>query len=1536
MGRQAMHRQFPPGPQGLYDPRFEHDACGVGFVVNIKGQRSHQLVRQAFEVVRNLLHRGACGCEVNTGDGAGMLIQMPDQFLRKATAPLGITLPPPKAYGVGTIFLPRDAGQREAIQALFEQIVVEEGQRVLGWRDLPTDDHLVGNTARAAKPVFKQLFIGHREHVGRGQGVPADAPDAHARFERKLYVIRKRVEHAVDKLPLSEKRFFYVASLSSNTLIYKGMLIADQMETMFPDLADPDVESALALVHQRFSTNTFPSWPLAHPYRYIAHNGEINTLRGNINWMHAREALCQSDLLGNDLSKIFPVVREGGSDTAIFDNVLEFLVMNGRSLPHAILMMIPEPWSGHESMSAERKAFYEYHASLMEPWDGPASIAFTDGTVIGAVLDRNGLRPSRYYVTKDDLVIMASEVGVLDIPPENILLKERLHPGRIFLVDTAQGRIVDDEEIKRDFASEHPYGEWLEQHLIKLEDLSPAPHGVPPDHETVLRRQKVFGYTEEDLRLLIGPSALDGQEPIGSMGTDTALAVLSDRPRLLYDYFKQLFAQVTNPPLDAIREELVTSMESTIGSERNLLKPEPECCHQIKITSPILDNDELAKLRHIDDPAFRAVTLPMLYSPSEGGDSLERAMDELCRQASEAVADGCTILILSDRGVDRVRAPLPSLLATAGVHHHLVREGTRTRCGLLLESGEAREVHHMALLLGYGAGAINPYLAFETLDDMIQQGQLVDINHRTAVKYYIRAMTKGVLKVMSKMGISTLQSYRGAQIFEAIGLSKAFVERHFTWTASRIGGIGIETIAAEVQRRHERAFPERLVDDPELDPGGEYQWRREGEHHLFNPDTVFKLQHATRSGQYKVYKEYTTLVDDQSRRRATLRGLFDLKLAEQQIPIEKVESVESIVRRFGTGAMSYGSISQEAHETLAIAMNRLGGRSNTGEGGEDPARYTPDANGDLRRSAVKQVASGRFGVTSEYLVNADDLQIKIAQGAKPGEGGQLPGFKVYPWIAKVRYATPGVGLISPPPHHDIYSIEDLAQLIHDLKNSNPQARIHVKLVAEVGVGTVAAGVSKAHSDVVLISGHDGGTGASPLTSIKHAGVPWELGLAETQQVLVMNDLRDRIVVQVDGQMKTGRDVVIAALLGAEEYGFSTAPLVVSGCVMMRVCHLDTCPVGIATQNPELRKTFSGKPEFVENFFRFLAQEVRELMAQMGFRTIDEMIGRVDRLDVKPAVNHWKAKGVDLSQILYQPDVPDRIGRRCVRAQDHGLDKALDNTLLTLCAGAIEHRTPVELDLPIRNVNRTVGTMLGYEITKRHGCNGLPGDTIRIHFTGSAGQSYGAFLPRGVTLTLEGDSNDYWGKGLSGGKLIVYPPRQATFVAEENIIIGNVALYGATAGEAYVHGVAGERFAVRNSGVHAVVEGVGDHGCEYMTGGLVVVLGRTGRNFAAGMSGGIAYVLDLDGDFERRCNHGMVDLESLVETDDIDLVLGLMSRHRQLTNSARAAHVLADWRAMQERFVKVMPRDYKRVRQAEARARAEARAPEFAELVGAAY
>jgi glutamate synthase (ferredoxin) len=1341
------------------------------------------------------------------------------------------------------------------------------------------------------------------------------------RFERKLYVIRKRVEHGVDRLQLADARSFYVVSLSSRTLIYKGMLAADQIQPTFPELRDPDVESALALVHQRFSTNTFPSWPLAHPYRYIAHNGEINTLRGNINWMRAREGLLRSDLFGADLQKILPVVREGGSDTATFDNVLEFLVMSGRSLPHAVLMMIPEPWAGNQTMSPELKAFYEYHSSLMEPWDGPASIAFTDGTVIGAVLDRNGLRPSRYYVTRDDLVILASEVGVLDIPPEHVLVKERLHPGRIFLVDTARGRIVDDEEIKQELAAAQPYRRWLADHLVAIEDLPRAAFLQPPSHQTVLTRQQVFGYTHEDLRILLAPMAATGEEAIGSMGTDAALAVLSNRPRLLYDYFKEVFAQVTNPPLDAIREELVTTMESTIGPEGNLLDPRPGSCHQIKIKYPVIDNDDLAKLRSLDGSGclavpggagFRAATLPMVFDQTSGGPGLERALDDLKAKAREAVEAGCTILILSDRDVTSARAPIPSLLATAGVHHFLVREGMRTRCALVVESGDAREVHHCALLIGYGAGAVNPYLAFETLDDMIRQHLLVGITHEAAVRNYIRALNKGILKVMSKMGISTLQGYCGAQIFEAVGLDAGVVERHFTGTTSRIGGVGLDVIAEETRRRHAEAYPTRPVRPADLDVGGEYQWRREGEVHLFNPDTVFKLQHATRSGQYAVFKEYTRLVDGQARHRATLRSLLDFRPASSPVSIDDVEPVEAIVKRFATGAMSYGSISQEAHETLAIAMNRLGAKSNTGEGGEDAARYQRDANGDWRRSAIKQVASARFGVTSEYLVNAEELQIKMAQGAKPGEGGQLPGHKVYPWIAKVRHATPGVGLISPPPHHDIYSIEDLAQLIFDLKNANPGARVSVKLVAVGGVGTIAAGVAKAHADVVLISGHDGGTGASPLTSIKHAGVPWELGLAETQQVLRLNGLRDRIVVQVDGQMKTGRDVVIAALLGAEEFGFATAPLVVSGCVMMRVCHLNTCPVGIATQDPELRKQFTGKPEFVINFFRFIAQEVREHMAQLGFRTMDEMTGRVDCLNARRAIEHWKSAGLDLSPLLHEPDLPADAPRRRTRAQDHRLGESLDAQLIPACRPALERKQPVAHTCAIRNVDRAVGTRLGYEVTRRWGGDGLPDDTIRLRCIGSAGQSFGAFIPRGITLTLEGDTNDYLGKGLSGGKLVVFPPHQARFLPEENIITGNVALYGATSGEAYIRGVAGERFAVRNSGAVAVVEGLGDHGCEYMTGGRVVVLGRTGRNFAAGMSGGIAYVWDSRGDFDHRCNLELVELEPLEHRDDLELVRELVGRHVQLTGSAHAARLLCDWDVSMRLFVKVMPRDYKRV------------------------
>jgi glutamate synthase (ferredoxin) len=1576
-------RGFFPPAQGLYDPRMESDACGVGFVVHMRGRKSHDIVRKALQVLINLEHRGACGCEANTGDGAGILIQTPDAFLRQAVP---FTLPAAGAYAAGLVFLPHEPGDRERIKDLIARITDEEGQRLLGWRDVPTDNTMVGPSARATQPVFEHLFIGAGPaEAGPGRLKAAPTSDhaevdelARLRFERKLYVIRKRVEHAVDALKIGalSRRFFYIVSLSPNTLTYKGMLTAQQLQPMFPDLSSETLQSSLALVHQRFSTNTFPSWPLAHPYRMVAHNGEINTLRGNINWMRARQGLLQSDVFGDDLAKLLPVIREGGSDTATFDNVLEMLVMAGRSLPHAILMMIPEPWSNHESMGPERKAFYEYHSSLMEPWDGPASIAFTDGRVIGAVLDRNGLRPSRYYVTKDDLVIMASEVGVIDVAPQDVLVKGRLTPGKIFLVDTVAGRIVDDDEIKTELAAAKPYRQWLDAHLIDIDDL-PDARAEKPEHETVFTRQQVFGYTQEDLRVLIGPMAEKGEEPIGSMGTDSALAVLSDRPRLLYDYFKQLFAQVTNPPLDAIREELVTDMGSTIGPERNLFEAEPESCRQIKLKYPIIHNEHVAKLRHLPpDSPFRSTTLSMLFDPTlsdstlsdstlsdstlsdstlsdstlsdstRDGAGLEQAMNELCRRASEAVRAGFNILILSDRGVGPSIAPIPSLLATAGVHHHLVREGTRTRCALVVETGDAREVHHVALLLGYGAGVVNPYVAFETIDDLVRQGMLAGIDRSgaardsaardsaardsaardsaardaaardgaardAAIHNYIKALNKGILKVMSKMGISALQSYCGAQVFEAIGLGQALIDSYFTHTTSRVGGVGIDVIAEEVRLRHVRAFGGQGGRARELDGGGEYQWRRDGEYHLFNPETVFKLQHATRSGQYSVFKEYTRAVDVQSQHRATLRGLFRLKPTGPAVPLSEVEPVEAIVKRFATGAMSYGSISAEAHETLAIAMNRLGGKSNTGEGGEDAERFLPMANGDSKRSAIKQVASGRFGVTSEYLVSADELQIKMAQGAKPGEGGQLPGHKVYPWIAKTRHSTPGVGLISPPPHHDIYSIEDLAQLIYDLKNSNPRARISVKLVSEGGVGTVAAGVAKAHSDVVLISGHDGGTGASPLTSLKHAGLPWELGLAETQQVLVLNKLRDRIVVQVDGQMKTGRDVVIGTLLGAEEYGFATAPLVVMGCIMMRVCHLNTCPVGIATQDPELRKKFTGTPEFVENFFRYIAEEVRELMAELGFRRIDDMVGRADCLDIEPAVTHWKAKGLDLSPLVHQPDLPASVARRKVREQDHGLAEALDNDLVRAALPAIERGERVELNAYIRNADRTVGTILGYEVTKRHGGQGLPDDTIRIAFTGSAGQSFGAFIPRGMTMRLVGDANDGFGKGLSGGKIIVSPPTLSTFKSEENIIIGNVAFYGATGGEGYVRGVAGERFCVRNSGATVVVEGVGDHGCEYMTGGRVVVLGRTGRNFAAGMSGGIAYVLDADGSFGTRCNREMVDLEPLIALDDIDFVQVALMKHITYTGSRYAEALLAEGTALIPRIVKVMPREYKR-------------------------
>ena len=1377
---------------------------------------------------------------------------------------------------------------------------------MLGWRDVPTDLSEVGESARSVAPHIAQVFI------GRGAGLTDQQ-----HFERKLYVIRKRIENAPAYPPTRPPVYF--ASLSSRTVIYKGMLTANQIGGVFADLRNPAFESALALVHERFSTNTFPSWPLAHPYRYVAHNGEINTLRGNLNWMSARSALCRSTLLGPDLEKVMPVLREGQSDTASFDNVLEFLVMAGRSLPHAMLMMIPEAWTGHATMSAERKAFYEYHSALMEPWDGPASIAFTDGRVIGAMLDRNGLRPSRYYVTDTDLVIMGSEVGVLDVPAERIVKKGRLQPGRMFLVDTVQGRIVGDDEIKDELARAHQYGEWLRENRLVLEDLptpgaSPGvPTSVTPGLRQGLATLRQFGYTLEDLKVVMGPMATNGEEPLGSMGTDSALAVLSDRPRLLFDYFKQLFAQVTNPPLDALREELVTSMDSWIGPEHNLLEPTAASCRRIRLKYPVLSGDDFWRVAVTSVPGLSTIRLTTTYPVAVGTAGLEQALNDLNRRAARAVAAGIGIVVLTDRGSDDTTAPIPSLLATASVHHHLLREGLRARCGLIVESGDAREVHHVALLLGYGANAVTPWLAIETLGEMIRAGDLTGLNHATAVKHYVKAMNKGVLKVMSKMGISTLQGYCGAQIFEAVGLDAGFIAKYFTGTASRIGGIGLETVSEEIRARCDATRAPRPAHRAPLPSGGEYQWRRDGEYHLFNPETVFKLQHATRSGQASVFREYTRAVDEQDRRRATLRGLMTLRLAPEPVALDEVESVESIIRRFATGAMSYGSISSEAHETLAIAMNRMGAKSNTGEGGEDPKRYQRDANGDSRRSAVKQVASGRFGVTSEYLVQADDLQIKMAQGAKPGEGGQLPGHKVYPWIAEVRLSTPGVGLISPPPHHDIYCIEDLAQLIHDLKNANPRARIHVKLVAEAGVGTVAAGVAKAKADVVLISGHDGGTGASPLTSIKHGGVPWELGLAEAQQVLMLNGLRDRIVVQVDGQMKTGRDVIVAAMLGAEEFGFSTAPLVVMGCVMMRVCHLNTCPVGIATQDPELRKRFAGKPEFVQNFFQFIAEEVREYLAKLGLRSMDELIGRVDLLDFAPALDHWKARGLDYSAILHQPAVDPAASRRATTLQEHALAASLDeSTIIPATRRAVEFKTPVELELPIRNVHRTVGTRLGYEVTSRWGAAGLPEDTIRLRFNGSAGQSFGAFVPRGITMLLKGDANDYFGKGLSGGILAVFPPREVSFVPEENIIIGNVALYGATSGEAFVRGIAGERFAVRNSGATAVVEGVGDHGCEYMTGGRVVVLGPTGRNFAAGMSGGIAYVLDLAGDFAAtRCNRELVDLESLDDPEEVLFLRHLVRRHVSATGSLYARRLLATWKRVQSRFVKVMPRDYKR-------------------------
>ncbi|MET7367226.1 glutamate synthase large subunit [Streptomyces sp. NPDC005566] len=1479
-----------PVQQGMYDPRNEHDACGVGFVATLTGVASHELVEQALTVLRNLEHRGATGSEPDSGDGAGILLQVPDAFLRED---VGFDLPEAGSYAVGIAFLSAD-DSAESVQQI-EKIAGEEGLDVLGWREVPVTPDLLGNGARATMPDFRQIVV-------------ADGTSSGIALDRKAFVLRKRAEREAG---------VYFPSLSARTIVYKGMLTTGQLEPFFPDLSDRRFATTVALVHSRFSTNTFPSWPLAHPYRFVAHNGEINTVKGNRNWMKARESQLASSLFGSaQLDRIFPVCTPDASDSASFDEVLELLHLGGRSLPHSVLMMVPEAWENHASMDPARRAFYQYHSTMMEPWDGPACVTFTDGTQVGAVLDRNGLRPGRYWVTDDGLVVLSSEVGVLDIDPAKVVRKGRLQPGKMFLVDTAEHRIIEDDEIKASLAAEQPYAEWLETGEIELEDLPEREH-IVHTHASVTRRQQTFGYTEEELRVLLAPMARTAGEPLGSMGTDSPIAALSERPRLLFDYFTQLFAQVTNPPLDAIREELVTSLRSTLGPAGNLLEPTAAACRSVTLPFPVIDNDELAKLIHInadgDMPGMKAATLAGLYRVSGGGDALAARIEEICTEVDAAIEDGARLVVLSDRHSDAEHAPIPSLLLTSAVHHHLIRTKQRTQVGLLVEAGDVREVHHVALLIGYGAAAVNPYLAMESVEDLVRAGTFIEgIEAEQAIRNLIYALGKGVLKVMSKMGISTVASYRGAQVFEAVGLDEAFVTQYFNGTATKIGGAGLGIVAKEVAARHAKAYPVSGIaaSHRALEIGGEYQWRREGEPHLFDPETVFRLQHATRNRRYDIFKKYTGRVNEQSERLMTLRGLFGFKSGLEPISIDEVESVSDIVKRFSTGAMSYGSISQEAHETLAIAMNQLGGKSNTGEGGEDADRlYDP-----ARRSSIKQVASGRFGVTSEYLVNADDIQIKMAQGAKPGEGGQLPGHKVYPWVAKTRHSTPGVGLISPPPHHDIYSIEDLAQLIHDLKNANPAARIHVKLVSEVGVGTVAAGVSKAHADVVLISGHDGGTGASPLTSLKHAGGPWELGLAETQQTLLLNGLRDRIVVQTDGQLKTGRDVVIAALLGAEEFGFATAPLVVSGCVMMRVCHLDTCPVGIATQNPVLRDRFSGKAEYIVNFFEFIAEEVREILAELGFRTIEEAVGHAELLDTDRAITHWKAQGLDLEPLFYVPELPEGAVRHRINEQDHGLAKALDNQLIKLAADALgadsaEAAQPVRAQIAIRNINRTVGTMLGHEVTKKFGGAGLPDDTIDVTFTGSAGQSFGAFVPRGVTLRLEGDANDYVGKGLSGGRVIVRPDRGADHLAEYSTIAGNTIAYGATGGELFLRGRTGERFCVRNSGATVVSEGVGDHGCEYMTGGHAVVLGETGRNFAAGMSGGVAYVIDLDHDNVNTGNLGAV---GPLDDTDKQWLHDVVRRHQEETGSTVAEKLLAEWDTAVTRFSKIIPSTYKAV------------------------
>ena len=1486
----ALASNYPPA-QGLYNPAQEHDACGVAMVATLNKVATHEIVSKALIALRNMEHRGASGAEPDSGDGAGILIRVPDAFYQ---AVVDFELPAANSYATGIAFVAQGADVKSEIAKLAE----EEGLVILGWREVPINSTSLGKTALSVMPEFHQLFI---------KGAQGETGIA---LDRLAFCLRKRAEHALD---------LYFPSLSAQTIVYKGMLTTGQLEEFFPDLSDERVVSPLALVHSRFSTNTFPSWPLAHPYRFIAHNGEINTVKGNRNWMRARESLLASDVIPGDLKRLFPIVEMSGSDSASFDEVLELLYLGGRSLPHAVLMMIPEAWENHASMPQNRRDFYAFHASLMEPWDGPACVTFTDGHQVGAVLDRNGLRPSRFWVTKDGLVVLASEVGVLDFPAESIERKGRLQPGKMFLVDIEQGRIIEDGEIKDELANAAPYKQWLSDGMVKLSELPSREHIIYP-HSSVVRRQRAFGYTEEDLRILVTPMAKNGMEPLGSMGTDTPIAALSEKPRLIFDYFSQLFAQVTNPPLDAIREELVTSLGASMGPEHNLLDPGHASCRQISLAFPVIDNDELAKIIHVnadgDYPELAAHVVRGLFSIADGADSLRDRLNEIKAEVSHAIKDGAHLIVLSDRDGDAENAPIPSLLLTSAVHHHLIREKTRTNVGLVVEAGDVREVHHVALLIGYGAACVNPYLAMESAEDLVLQGVITGITPEKAVKNLIKSLGKGVLKVMSKMGISTIASYTGAQVFEAIGLSQDLVDEYFVGTTSRLGGVSLDVIAQETIARHHIAYPPggEVPGAKRLPIGGEYQWRREGEPHLFDPETVFRLQHATRNKRYDIFKQYTDRVNEQSTRLMTLRGLFQFKDGvNPPISIDEVESARDIIKRFSTGAMSYGSISAEAHETLAIAMNRLGGKSNTGEGGEEPERNLPMANGDSKRSAIKQVASGRFGVSSNYLVNSDDIQIKISQGAKPGEGGQLPGNKVYPWIAKARYSTPGVGLISPPPHHDIYSIEDLAQLIHDLKNANKNARVHVKLVAEVGVGTVAAGVSKAHADVVLISGHDGGTGASPLTSLKHAGAPWELGLAETQQTLLLNGLRDRIVVQTDGQLKTGRDVVIAALLGAEEFGFATAPLVVSGCIMMRVCHLDTCPVGVATQNPELRKNFTGKPEFVETFFEYIAEEVREILAQLGFRTLLEAVGHVESLDTRKAVDHWKAAGLNLEPLLVRPDVDSPLHNTI--KQDHGLAAALDNTLIELAQPALTKGEAVRIDLPVRNVNRTVGTMLGAEITRKYGAEGLPEGTIDVTLHGSAGQSLGAFIPKGLTIRLYGDSNDYVGKGISGGRVIVRPDEKASFKSQENVIAGNVIGYGATAGEIFIRGIVGERFCVRNSGALAVVEGIGDHGCEYMTGGTVIVLGRTGRNIAAGMSGGRAFVLDLD---TANVNADMVDVLAVPE-DQKEILKAHISSYFAETGSQVASEILNDWKNQLGRISLIMPRDYARVLDAMERA-----------------